>query len=109
WELPAGKLEPNEPPDITARRELIEEAGVSARDWQSLGVYLSSPGVFTEVLHLYLATGLEAAPSAPEASEGFEVHWQPFAEACGWALHGTIQDGKTTLGLLRAYHLRART
>src|SRR5215472_2764273 len=46
WELPAGKLEPDEPPEHTAQRELIEEAGVSARDWQSLGTCLSSPGVF---------------------------------------------------------------
>lgn len=108
WELPAGKLEPNELPLATAQRELIEEAGVSARNWQGLGVYLSSPGVFTEVLHLFLGTGLEAAASASEASEVFEVHWQPFSEACAWALNGTIQDGKTTLGLLRAYHLRAQ-
>jgi 8-oxo-dGTP pyrophosphatase MutT (NUDIX family) len=108
WELPAGKLEPQEPPLSTAQRELIEEAGVRAHDWQSIGVYLSSPGVFTEVLHLFLATGLEPAPSAPEASEVFEVHWKPFSQACGWAVDGTIQDGKTTLGLLRAYHLRAQ-
>ena len=50
WELPAGKLEPDEPPLATAQRELVEEAGVSAREWHSLGSYLSSPGVFTEVL-----------------------------------------------------------
>jgi 8-oxo-dGTP pyrophosphatase MutT (NUDIX family) len=109
WELPAGKLEPDEPPLVTAQRELVEEAGVSAHDWQSLGVYFSSPGVFTEILHLFLATGLEAAVSAPEASEVFEVHWQPFSQACEWAVDGTIQDGKSTLGLLRAYHLRGKT
>src|ERR1700752_3498539 len=49
WELPAGKLEPNEPPLETARRELIEEAGVGAKHWQSLGAVFSSPGVFAEV------------------------------------------------------------
>ena len=108
WELPAGKLEPDEPPHETARRELIEEAGVSARHWQSLGRYFSSPGVFGEVLHLYLATDLEIATAAPEASEVFEVHWKPFGEACGWALDGTILDGKTALGLLRAWHRRGR-
>jgi 8-oxo-dGTP pyrophosphatase MutT (NUDIX family) len=106
WELPAGKLEPNEPPLATAKRELIEEAGVSAREWRSLGASLSSPGVFNEVLHLFLATGLEAEVAAPETSEVFEVHWMAFSEAYGWALDGTIQDGKTTIGLLRAYHLR---
>jgi ADP-ribose pyrophosphatase len=104
WELPAGKLEPDEPPLSTAQRELIEEAGVKGRDWESLGSIFSSPGVFGEVLHLYLATGLEAAVAAPEASEVFEVHWKPFQEACAWALDGTIRDGKTALGLLRARH-----
>jgi ADP-ribose pyrophosphatase len=108
WELPAGKLEPDEPPEETARRELIEEAGVSARHWESLGRYFSSPGVFGEVLHLYLATDLEPAIAAPEPSEVFEVHWKPFGEACDWAVDGGILDGKTSLGLLRAWHRRDR-
>ena len=108
WELPAGKLEPNEPPLATARRELIEEAGVSAREWRSLGATFSSPGVFNEVLHLFLATDLEAEVAAPETSEVFEVHWMPFSEAFEWALDGTIQDGKTTIGVLRAYHSRGK-
>src|SRR5215472_3546551 len=61
WELPAGKLEPHEPPLATAQRELTEEAGVRAAHWESLGLALSSPGVFAERLHLFLATGLSAA------------------------------------------------
>jgi ADP-ribose pyrophosphatase len=107
WELPAGKLEPEEPPLVTAQRELIEEAGVSGKDWTSLGRLLSSPGIFNEVLHLFLATGLEPAAAQPEPSEVFEVHWIPFGEACRWALDGNITDGKTALGLLRARSLRA--
>jgi ADP-ribose pyrophosphatase len=106
WELPAGKLEPNEPPLHTAQRELIEEAGVSAQNWQNLGVYLSSPGVFSERLHLFLATALEPAAAAPEPSEVFEVHWLLFSEACAWAVNGTIQDSKTVIGLLRTQHSR---
>jgi 8-oxo-dGTP pyrophosphatase MutT (NUDIX family) len=108
WELPAGKLEPAEPPLNTAQRELIEEAGVSAARWTPLGSYLSSPGVFSEVLHLYLARDLTAAAAAPEAAEVLEVHWVPFAEACQRAIDGDICDGKTTLGLLRAAHLLQR-
>ncbi len=104
WELPAGKLEPGEPPLATARRELLEEAGVRARSWSSLGSYLSSPGVFSEVLHLFLARDLELTASAPEIHEVFEVHWVPLAEACARALSGELRDGKTALGLLRAAH-----
>jgi 8-oxo-dGTP pyrophosphatase MutT (NUDIX family) len=104
WELPAGKLEPDEPPLSTAQRELVEEAGVSANEWSSLGLYLSSPGVFNEVLHLFLATDLEPATASLEASEVLEVHWVPFPEACERALGGDIKDGKTALGLLRAAH-----
>ncbi|MGQ0835205.1 MAG: NUDIX hydrolase [Gammaproteobacteria bacterium] len=106
WELPAGKLEPPEPPLSTAQRELIEEAGVSASEWRPLGTYLSSPGVFTEVLHLYLATDLRCATSALEESEVLEVHWVPLAEARERALGGDIHDGKTALALIRAWHLR---
>jgi 8-oxo-dGTP pyrophosphatase MutT (NUDIX family) len=102
WELPAGKLELNEAPLVTAQRELSEEAGTRASDWQSLGNYLSSPGVFTEVIHLFLATELTPAARAHEPSEVIEVHWVALAQARRWALDGTIRDGKTALGVLRA-------
>jgi 8-oxo-dGTP pyrophosphatase MutT (NUDIX family) len=108
WELPAGKLEPHEPPLLTAQRELIEEAGVSARQWLDLGTCLSSPGVFTERLHLYMATGITAATSTHEHGEVIEVHWVALAEACAWALDGTIVDMKTALGLLRARNMSAQ-
>jgi 8-oxo-dGTP pyrophosphatase MutT (NUDIX family) len=100
--LPAGKLEPGEPPLATARRELSEEAGTTAQSWQSLGNYVSSPGVFTEIVHLYLALGLEPVNMSHEAGELIEVHWVDLEQACARALHGDINDGKTALGLLRA-------
>jgi ADP-ribose pyrophosphatase len=102
WELPAGKLEPPEPPLATAQRELAEEAAASARHWHSLGTCRSSPGVFTEVLHLFLATGIAPAAAAHERAEVIEIHWMPFDTACEWALGGTITDAKTVIGLLRA-------
>jgi len=107
WELPGGKLEPDEPPLDTARRELAEEAGVSARDWHSLEYVWSSPGVFAERLYLFLATGLTAAKPAHERSEVIEIHWIPLQQACQWALDGTIADCKTVIGLLRARAFRA--
>ncbi|HEY7928699.1 MAG TPA: NUDIX hydrolase [Steroidobacteraceae bacterium] len=102
WELPAGKLEPSEPPQRTAERELIEEAGRSAQSWQSLGSYVSSPGVFTEIVHLYLAQGLDSVKMSLEEGELIEVHWLPLPEACRRAERGDINDGKTVVGLLRA-------
>jgi 8-oxo-dGTP pyrophosphatase MutT (NUDIX family) len=102
WELPAGKLEPHEPPLTTARRELTEETGSSAHKWSSLGPFISSPGVFTETVHLFLAQDLESGKMAHEAGELIEVHWIDLEEACARALDGSISDGKTALGLLRA-------
>lgn len=102
WELPAGKLEPAEPPEVTARRELTEEAGVVATDWVSLGSLLSSPGVFAEVIHLYLAQDLSPARSQLEDSEVLEVHWVSFRKACDMALSGELHDAKTIIGVLRA-------
>jgi 8-oxo-dGTP pyrophosphatase MutT (NUDIX family) len=102
WELPAGKLEPGEPPLNTAQRELAEEAGVDAADWSSLGQCVPSPGVLTEVVHLYLATGLTSANAAPESAEVFEVHWVNLEEAYRQTLDGTISDAKTVVGIARA-------
>ncbi len=102
WELPAGKLEPGEPPELTARRELEEEAGRRAGRWQALGAYVSSPGVFTETVHLFMARDLETVTTSHEESEVIESHWVPLAEACRRALWGEIADGKTIVGLLRA-------
>jgi 8-oxo-dGTP pyrophosphatase MutT (NUDIX family) len=102
WELPAGRLEPDEPPAQTARRELIEEAGCEASRWEDLGNILSSPGVFAETIHLYLARDLRAVPSHHERHEVIQVHWIPFHVAVQQALTGEIRDGKTIIGLLRA-------
>jgi 8-oxo-dGTP pyrophosphatase MutT (NUDIX family) len=101
-ELPAGKLEPDEPPDVTVRRELAEEAALCASHWESLGVYFSSPGVFTEVIHLYLATGLSPAMAAPESGEVFQLEWWPLDLAVQKALNGELTDAKTIIGILRA-------
>jgi 8-oxo-dGTP pyrophosphatase MutT (NUDIX family) len=102
YELPAGKLEPDEPPGETARRELVEEAAVSAARWESLGEYFSSPGVFTEVIHLFLATELTPVEARPEADEVFQVEWWPLEQAVERAASGELTDAKTIIGILRA-------
>jgi len=102
WELPAGKIDHREPPFDTARRELEEEAGVVAGEWRALGDYLSSPGVFTEVVHLFMATRLTPSPRRPEEHEVFEVHWLPFTDALTMARSGELRDGKSIVGVFRA-------
>ena len=102
WELPAGKIDNREDPLLTAQRELQEEAGISASSWTSLGQQLSSPGIFDEVIHLYLARDLAPARQATEPHEVLEVHWIPLQEAIEMAHNGTIQDAKTLTGIFRA-------
>jgi 8-oxo-dGTP pyrophosphatase MutT (NUDIX family) len=102
-ELPAGKLDGGEPPLDCARRELAEEAGVVAQRWDKLGEYFSSPGVFTEVIHLFLARDLEATEARPEEHEVFEASWIPLDEAVGLASGGRLHDAKTLIGLLWAH------
>jgi ADP-ribose pyrophosphatase len=101
-ELPAGKLDNQEPPLSCAQRELAEEAGVQAARWEKLGDFFSSPGVLTEVIHVFLARDLEPADARPEQHEVLEVHWIPLAEAVVMAAEGRIQDGKTLVGLFWA-------
>jgi ADP-ribose pyrophosphatase len=101
-ELPAGKLDNREPPLQCAQRELAEEAGVDARHWESLGDFLSSPGVLTEVIHVFLARDLHPSDARPEDHEVFQVHWTPLDEALALAASGRIRDGKTLVGLFWA-------
>jgi 8-oxo-dGTP pyrophosphatase MutT (NUDIX family) len=102
WELPAGKIDAGDTPSSCARRELAEEAGVLAEDWIDLGRMHSSPGVFTEIIHLWMARGLERQPHAHEHGELIEIHWLPLAQALDWCNDGQITDAKTLVGLYRA-------
>jgi ADP-ribose pyrophosphatase len=101
-ELPAGKLDAGEPPLECAQRELAEEAGAVARRWDKLGEFFSSPGVLTEVIHLYLARELTATDAQPEEHEVFEARWIPLDEAVDLAASGRLQDAKSVIGLLWA-------
>ncbi|MDH3514331.1 MAG: NUDIX hydrolase [Gammaproteobacteria bacterium] len=108
WELPAGKLESGEQPRTTAERELQEEAGMQAAQWESLGKIISSPGIFTEIVHLFLARGLTAVSAGNDFHEVIEVHWVPFTEALAQSRSGEITDAKTVAGLFRAGGITGR-
>ncbi len=98
-EIPAGKLEPGEPHRETARRELLEETGYVAAQWQRLGVIHNAIGYSDEAIELWLASGLEARTQALDHGEHLEVFTLPFAEALAMCRDGRITDVKTIVGL----------
>jgi ADP-ribose pyrophosphatase len=100
WELPAGSIDKGETPLQTARRELIEETGYRAKSWRKLVQFYPSPGISTEKMTLFLASGIRPGTAQPEEDEHIEVRPFPWAEALKMIDTGKIRDGKTILGLL---------
>jgi ADP-ribose pyrophosphatase len=102
-ELPAGKLFPGEDPLLCAGRELQEETGYSASEITHLLSMLTTPGFCSEVLHLYMATGLIHGEQALEqGEESITVMRTPLSEALRMCGDGCIRDGKTVTGLTLA-------
>jgi len=104
WELPAGKIDNHEPPLQTIKRELREEAGITATQWNQLGQMVSSPGILDEVLYLYLARNLASTQTEHELHEYIEIHWMNFDSALEMAQNNEIIDGKSIIALFRAQH-----
>ena len=102
-EIPAGMRDiADEPPEVTAERELIEEAGLSAGSLEYLTHFYSSAGMTDSVLHIYLATDLVAVDRdvhGPEESH-MDVVRLPLVEAVDMVVRGEIHDAKTVIGLL---------
>jgi ADP-ribose pyrophosphatase len=101
-ELPAGRRDPGEEPVDCGRRELLEETGLIAEELESLGILYSSPGVFDEIIHLYMGRRLTQGEASNEAYEDIETIRIPFAEALQMVEDGRISDGKTIAALYRA-------
>lgn len=108
WEVPAGTVEPNEPLQACAERELAEETGYTAAKWRSLGYLYASPGVLDEKLHLFLAEDLTPGVARPEADEQLHPVTVAIDEAIRMCLSGEIKDAKTITALLLWDRLRPR-
>jgi ADP-ribose pyrophosphatase len=99
-ELPAGTLEPGEPPAATAARELREETGYTAQSLDELAAFYMSPGILNERMHLFVATGLTAGDPDRQFNEEIENLVVTWEEALAMAADGRIQDAKSLVGLL---------
>ena len=104
-ELPAGTLEPPELPHVTAQRELREETGYSATQWQELPGFFMSPGILCERMHVFVATGLKAGDPEREEGEQIDNLIVPWNEALAMIERGEIEDAKTICAVL-AWELR---
>jgi len=98
-ELPAGKLD-DDSEDVlaTAKRELAEEIGKGARNWQHLTTFYSSPGFSDEEIHVYLATDLYDEHAEAEENERIEIVKVPLSQLDD--LIRDNRDSKSLVGLL---------
>lgn len=101
-ELPAGVMESGEQPEYSAGREIREEIGMSAEKLRKLGSFYLAPGYSTELMHVYLATGLNEDPLQPDRDEFIRIEKIAVQEAYRLAESGQIQDAKTLAALLLA-------
>ena len=99
-EIPAGTLEPNEDPFHCAVRELTEETGYAASSWEKLLSCYTAPGYSSEVIHIYLAQGLNYVGARPEEDESIRVERVNFNDILQMIEENVIEDSKTITGIL---------
>jgi ADP-ribose pyrophosphatase len=99
WELPAGHIDPGEAPAHAAKRELLEETGLTAKQWKRALKFYVSPGILDETMDVYLATGLTVGKAQPEEDERIQTRFFPLPAALKMAQNGSIRDAKTLASL----------
>lgn len=101
-EIPAGKLEPNEQPEITALRELEEETGYTTNKLDYITSFYTSPGFADEIMHIYYTDSITRLDKlvALDEDEFVEVHYLSFDEAEQFILEKKIYDAKTIYALM---------
>ncbi len=109
YEVPAGKIDPNENRLVAAKRELAEETGFRAKKWTQLARYYASPGFLAEWMQVFLAEGLTPGLTAPDEDERLEIMLVPFSELLRLIDAGQIHDGKTLIAAMAFARLRAKS
>ena len=107
YEIPAGRLEPGEAPELCARRELQEETGCTAGTLEHMHTMYTTPGFTDEKIHLFLAYDLTRGEANREADEFISVEVMPLTKALDLIRDGRINDAKTALGILYAAGFKA--
>jgi ADP-ribose diphosphatase len=101
-EVPAGKLEPGDSPEVCAARELEEEAGRRAGRLEKLGWIFTTPGFTDEIIHLFAAFDLEPVPTRHERDEVIELVPMRLTSALDLIWRGQLHDAKSALALIHA-------
>jgi ADP-ribose pyrophosphatase len=101
-ELPAGTVEPGEPPLDCARREIREEIGMAAGRIELIGEYFLAPGYSTEFMHVFLATDLRPDPLPGDPDEFISAEAIPLDVVLRMVENGKIRDAKTLASLMLA-------
>jgi len=107
-ELPAGKLELGENHCECGKRELREEAGFIADEFEYLGCLAPTPAYDTEIIHMYLAKGLHKTEQDLDDDEFLDVMAIPLNEAVKMVMNNEIEDAKTQLAILKVFVLLGR-
>jgi 8-oxo-dGTP pyrophosphatase MutT (NUDIX family) len=105
-EAVAGHIDPGESPLKAAKRELKEEAGIIAGQWEELLRVDDSASVIRSTMHIFLARDLEEGESNPEESEEIKLIKMPLSEAIEKVSKREITNGSTVIGLLYLDKLR---
>jgi len=106
WEIPEGGGALDEPPLLSAQRELKEETGYIANKWELLHEMDVSNSVSNEHAFIFLATELESGPAMPDEAEQLQVMKLPFEEAVQWAQTGKISDSISLVAIFKLALLR---